>query len=149
MGGSHEARNKFAKKFGLIAYIRSHLQRFPDVQVQVIVVPAFDEEDDVHGFEDVEHHVILVHDRHAGNVAFHEHVDDVHDGRVHRCGREVRVRAHRAQLFEGFPQHLRLFDIDGHEFQDAVLSYETHDHFALGFVVFVYERDAAGAGAEH
>ena len=93
-------------------------------------------------------HTLLIDDGHAADVLLDQHVDDVHDRRVHVACRNVLVGAD-VHLAQGLAQLLRLLDVDGNKLQDAVLCDDRHDHGAFGFVVDIDHGDAARAGLEH
>ena len=54
-----------------------------------------------------------------------------------------------AQVSERLSKHLRLLDVDRDEFENAVLGQYTDDHFALGLIVNVDERNATSTRFEH
>ena len=64
------------------------------------------------------------------------------------CVGQILVRAD-VQVTQRLPQHLRLLDVDRDEFENAVLGQYTDDHFALGLIVNVDERNATSTRFEH
>jgi hypothetical protein len=92
---------------------------------------------------------MLVHNGHAGDVLLDKHVDDVHDGRIHGCSRQIRICANIRHLCKRLPQLLRLLDVHGDELQYAVLGYDADDHSAAGLIVAVYNGDTPRARLEH
>ena len=77
-----------------------------------------------------------------------QHVNDIHDGRVHVRRLQI-ARTDDVQVSERLSQFLRLFHVHSHEFQYTVLRHHRHDHGALSFVIEVDQGNTAGTGLQH
>jgi hypothetical protein len=75
-------------------------------------------------------------------------VDYVHDGSFHSGSLQVAVCA-AVNVSQRFAQILRVFDVDGDEFKDAILRENTDDHSALCFIIDIDERDSTSTRLEH
>ena len=93
-------------------------------------------------------YTLLVDDGHARYALLHQHVNDVHDGRIHVRCREV-VICPDEDLFQRFSKLLSLFYIYGNELKQAILRDDADDGGALRLVVDVDDGYAASAGFEH
>lgn len=91
---------------------------------------------------------LLVDNGHARYALLHQHVDDIHDGRIHVRGGEIIICTDE-DFFQRLSKFLRLFYIDCNELEEAVLGDDADDGGALRLVVNVHDGYAAGAGFEH
>ena len=75
-------------------------------------------------------------------------MNHVHDGSFHSGCLQVAVSP-AVNVSQRLAQILSVFDVDGDELEDTVLSKDTDYHGALCLIVNVYKRDATSARLEH
>jgi hypothetical protein len=94
-------------------------------------------------------HTLLIQNGHAGNVLLDEHVDNVHDGRVHCCCRKIGICTNVWQLYERLPQLLCLLDVYSNKLQYAVLCYDADNHGPTRLIVAVNNGNTPRPRFEH
>ena len=71
---------------------------------------------------------LLVDNGHARYALLHQHVDDIHDGRIHVRGGEIIICTDE-DFFQRLSKFLRLFYIDCNELEEAVLGKDRNNNF--------------------
>lgn len=93
-------------------------------------------------------HTVAVQDGDVRYAVLNKQMYDVHDGSLHCGSLQVAIGA-AVNVSQRLAQVLSVFDVDGDELEDAILSQDTDDHGALCFVINVDKRDTTSAGLEH